>query len=353
MIIIMKHGSSEEEKGHVIDRLTALGYGSNVSGVEQTVIGAIGVLDRDREGLLEQLGALPYVERVVPVLKRYKLASREFRAEPTVVTVGKAGQGVTIGGDSLVVMAGPCSVESREQLMETAQAVRDAGATMLRGGAYKPRTSPYEFQGYGEEGLEILAEARERFGLPVVTEVMDPHDVEMVCRYADMLQIGARNMQNYTLLREVGRARTPVLLKRGGMYPTIENWLLAAEYILAGGNTDVVLCERGLPPYGDTNLRRNVLDLTAIPIVKELSHLPVIADPSHGTGKSALVPPLARASITVGADGLMIEVHPQPERALSDGAQSLDIPTFERLMRALPALAAVEGRRMAGAGVTA
>jgi len=237
--------------------------------------------------------------------------------------------------------------------METAQAVRDAGATMLRGGAYKPRTSPYEFQGYGEEGLEILAEARERFGLPVVTEVMDPHDVEMVCRYADMLQIGARNMQNYTLLREVGRARTPVLLKRGGMYPTIENWLLAAEYILAGGNTDVVLCERGLPPYGDTNLRRNVLDLTAIPIVKELSHLPVIADPSHGTGKSALVSPLARASITVGADGLMIEVHPQPERALSDGAQSLDIPAFERLMRALPALAAVEGRRMAGAGVMA
>jgi len=348
VIIIMKHGSSEQDKGHVIDRLSALGYGTNVSGVEQTVIGAIGVLDRDRENLLEQLGALPYVERVVPVLKRYKLASREFQREPTVVDIGR---GVTIGGDALVVMAGPCSVESRDQLFETARAVRDAGATMLRGGAYKPRTSPYEFQGHGLEGLEILAEARERFGLPVVTEVLDPHDVETVCRHADMLQIGARNMQNYTLLREVGRARTPVLLKRGGMYPTIENWLLAAEYILAGGNTQVVLCERGLPPYGDTNLRRNVLDLTAIPIVKELSHLPVIADPSHGTGKASLVPPLTRAAVMVGADGLMIEVHPEPERALSDGAQSLDIPTFDRLMRDLPALAAVAGRQMGSVGV--
>jgi len=346
----MKHGSSEEEKGHVIDRLTALGYGANVSGVEQIVIGAIGVLDRDRESLIDQLGALPYVERVVPVLKRYKLASREFRREPTIVQIGRD---VIIGGGDLVMMAGPCSVETREGLFETARAVRDAGATVLRGGAYKPRTSPYEFQGHGVEGLELLKEAGEQFGLAVVTEVLDPHDVEMVCRYADMLQIGARNMQNYTLLREVGRARTPVLLKRGGMYPTIENWLLAAEYILAGGNADVVLCERGLPPYGDTNLRRNVLDLTAVPIVKELSHLPVIVDPSHGTGKAALVPPLALAAITVGADGLMVEVHPEPERALSDGPQSLDIPTFERLMRDLPAVAAVAGRRMAGMGVTA
>ena len=223
------------------------------------------------------------------MLKRYKLASLEFQPQRTTVTVG----GVAIGGDTLAVMAGPCSVESDEQLLATAQVVRDAGATILRGGAYKPRTSPYEFQGFGEDGLKMLAEARDEFGLAIVTEVLDPHDMDLVCRYADMLQIGARNMQNYTLLREVGRTRKPVLLKRGGMYPTIENWLLSAEYILAEGNTDVVLCERGLPPYGDTNLRRNVLDLTAVPIVKELSHLPIIVDPSHGTGKAALVPALA------------------------------------------------------------
>ena len=338
----MKHGCTEDEKQHVIDRLTALGYGTNVSGVEQTVIGAIGVLDRDRESLMEQLGALPYVERVVPVLKRYKLASLEFRAQRTTVTVG----GVAIGGEALAVMAGPCSVESRQQLFATARVVRDAGATILRGGAYKPRTSPYEFQGFGEEGLKLLAAARDECGLAIVTEVLDPHDMDLVCCYADMLQIGARNMQNYTLLREAGRTRKPVLLKRGGMYPTIENWLLAAEYILAEGNPYVVLCERGLPPYGDSNLRRNVLDLTAVPIVKELSHLPVIVDPSHGTGKAALVPPLARAAVTVGADGLIVEVHPEPERAWSDGPQSLDFPAFQALMRALPPLAAAVGRRL-------
>jgi 3-deoxy-7-phosphoheptulonate synthase len=338
----MKYGCTEDEKQHVIDRLTALGYGTNVSGVEQTVIGAIGVLDRDRESLMEQLGALPYVERVVPVLKRYKLASLEFRPQRTTVTVG----GVAIGGEALAVMAGPCSVESRQQLFATARVVRAAGATILRGGAYKPRTSPYEFQGFGEEGLKLLAAARDECGLAIVTEVLDPHDMDLVCCYADMLQIGARNMQNYTLLREAGRTRKPVLLKRGGMYPTIENWLLAAEYILAEGNRNVVLCERGLPPYGDTNLRRNVLDLTAVPIVKGLSHLPVIVDPSHGTGKAALVPPLARAAVTVGADGLMVEVHPEPERAWSDGPQSLDFPTFQALMRDLPPLAAAVGRRL-------
>ena len=341
----MKHGCTEDEKQHVIDRLTALGYGINVSGVEQTVIGAIGVLDRDRESLMEQLGALPYVERVVPVLKRYKLASLEFHPQRTMVTVG----GVAIGGEALAVMAGPCSVESRQQLFATARVVRDAGATILRGGAYKPRTSPYEFQGFGEDGLKLLAAARDEFGLVIVTEVLDPHDMDLVCRYADMLQIGARNMQNYTLLREAGRTRKPVLLKRGGMYPTIENWLLAAEYILAEGNPNVVLCERGLPPYGDNNLRRNVLDLTAVPIVKGLSHLPMIVDPSHGTGKAALVPPLARAAVTVGADGLMLEVHPEPERAWSDGPQSLDFPTFQALMRDLPPLAAAVGRRLRSA----
>ena len=343
----MKHGSLEEEKQHVIDRLTALGYGINVSGVEQTVIGAIGVLDRDRESLMEQISALSYVERVVPVLKRYKLASLEMHPQRTTVRVG----GVDIGGAALAVMAGPCSVESHEQLFATARVVRDAGATILRGGAYKPRTSPYEFQGFGEDGLKILAAARDEFGLAIVTEVLDPHDVELISSYADMLQVVARNMQNYTLLREVGRARKPVLLKRGGMYPTIENWLLSAEYILAEGNTDVVLCERGLPPYGDTSLRRNVLDLTAVPLVKELRHLPVIVDPSHGTGKAALVPPLARAAITVGADGLMIEVHPQPELAWSDGPQSLDLPAFQSLMRGLPPIAAAVGRDLGGVPV--
>ena len=346
MIIIMKHGSSEDERGHVVERLESLGYGVNISGVEQTVIGAIGVLDRDREGLIEGLGALPYVERVVPVLKRYKLASIEFKPERTTVTVNGPLGGIAIGGQALAVMAGPCSIESRAQLFATARAVRDAGATILRAGAYKPRTSPSEYQALGEEGLKLLAAARAEFGLAIVTEVLDPHDIDLVCRYADMLQIGARNMQNYTLLREVGRTRIPVLLKRGGMYPTIENWLLSAEYILAEGNGDVVLCERGLPPYGDTNLRRNVLDLTAVPIARELSHLPIIVDPSHGTGRAALVPPLALAAIAVGADGLMVEVHPEPERALSDGPQSLDFPTFEALMRGLPPVAAAAGRSL-------
>jgi 3-deoxy-7-phosphoheptulonate synthase len=243
-------------------------------------------------------------------------------------------------------MAGPCAVESREQVRETARAVKAAGGTVLRGGAYKPRTSPYDFQGSGEEGLKILAEAGQEFGLAVVTEVMDPHDVELVCRYAQMLQIGARNMQNYVLLREVGRARTSVLLKRGGMYPTIENWLLAAEYILREGNRDVILCERGLPPYGDEKLRRNVLDLTAVPLAKSLSHLPVVVDPSHGTGKSALVPVMSRAAIASGADGLLIETHPEPEKAWSDGPQSLDFPTFAALMRDLPLLVGAMGRTL-------
>jgi len=348
VIVILKHGATEDEKGHIIERLRSLGYGANVSGVEQTVIGAIGMLDRDRGTLVEGLSALPYVERVVPVLKRYKLASLEFNPQRTTVRVG----GVDIGGDTLAVMAGPCSVESREQLFISARAVRDAGATILRGGAFKPRTSPYEFQGAGEEALRLLAAARDEFGLAIVTEVLDTHDVELVARYADMLQIGARNMQNYSLLREVGRTRMPVLLKRGGMYPTIENWLLAAEYILSEGNSQVVLCERGLPPYGDNALRRNVLDLTAVPIVKSLSHLPVIVDPSHGTGKAELVEPLARAAVAVGADGLMIELHPQPEMALSDGPQSLDIPAFEAMMRDLAPIVAASGRRLiAGAEV--
>ncbi len=342
MIIIMRHGATEEEKTHIIDRLSALGYGANVSGVEQTVIGAIGVQDRDRDNMMEGLSSLPYVERIVPVLKRYKLASIELHPQRSVVMVGDT----PIGGPDIAVMAGPCSVESRDQLFTTARAVRDAGATILRGGAFKPRTSPYEFQGGGEEALRLLAAARDEFGLSIVTEVLDTHDIELVARYTDMFQIGARNMQNYALLREIGRTKMPVLLKRGGMYPTIENWLLCAEYILAEGNDRVVLCERGLPPYGDNALRRNILDLTAVPIAKSLSHLPIVVDPSHGTGKASLVPPLSLAAVAVGADGLMIEVHPNPEMALSDGPQSLDIPTFATLMAALPTIAAAGGRAL-------
>ena len=342
MIIILKIGTPPESRDYVVARLHELGYGSNVSGVEHTVIGAIGVPDHAKDHLAESLGALEYVERVVPISTKYKLASVQYQREPTVVQVGSAA----VGGTKLVVMAGPCAVESREQLLATAEIVATAGATVLRGGAFKPRTSPYDFQGHGEDGLKILAEARDRFGMAIVTEVLDPADVDLVCRYADMLQIGARNMQNYVLLREVGRSRTPVLLKRGGMYPTIENWLLAAEYILSAGNTQVVLCERGLPATGDASLRRNLLDLTAVPIIKELSHLPVIVDPSHGTGRHSLVPATSKGAVAVGADGLILEVHPHPEQAWSDGAQSLRPEVFAQLMADLPAVAVAVGRTL-------
>ena len=342
MIIILKVGASEQEREYVVSRLHNLGYGTNVSGTEHTVIGAIGVPELAKTQLAESLAALDYVERVVPVTSKYKLASSQFQREPTIVEVGRA----VIGSNQLVIMAGPCSVESREQLLTTAEIVAGTGATILRGGAFKPRTSPYDFQGHGEDGLKILAEARDRFGLAIVTEVMDTAEIDLVCSYADMLQIGARNMQNYVLLREVGRSNKPVLLKRGGMYPTIENWLLAAEYILSQGNRQVVLCERGLPATGDSQLRRNLLDLTAVPIVKELSHLPVIVDPSHGTGRSSLVPTMSKGAIAVGADGLILEVHPHPDQAWSDGAQSLRPETFLSLMRDLPAVAGAVGRTL-------
>ena len=342
MIIILKVGASPEQRDYVIGRLQELGYGANVSGTEHTVIGAIGVPDHAKGHLAESLEAVDAVERVVPVTSKYKLASRQFQPESTVVTVGP----VAVGGVKLVVMAGPCAVESREQLLATADTIKAAGATVLRGGAYKPRTSPYDFQGHGEDGLKILAEARDRYGLGIVTEVVDPHDVELIDRYADMFQIGARNMQNYVLLREVGRSTKPVLLKRGGMYPTIENWLLAAEYVLREGNRQVILCERGLPPNGDNALRRNILDLTAVPMVKELCHLPVIVDPSHGTGRHSLVKVMSKGAVAVGADGLIIEVHPHPDQAWSDGPQSLRPEAFQELMRELPAIAAAVGRTL-------
>jgi 3-deoxy-7-phosphoheptulonate synthase len=323
----MSAQASKEEIEHVTDRIKECGYQAHViRGTERTVIGAVGSNGHRNE--LEALRAAPGVEEILPIAHPFKLVSRQLQNRHTVVRVGN----VEIGAGELVVMAGPCSVESREQLLETARAVKAAGARMLRGGAYKPRTSPYDFQGLGVEALELLKEARNETGLPVVTEVMSEADVEIVAEYADMLQVGARNMQNFALLRRLAAVPRPILLKRGAS-ATIKEWLLAAEYLLAGGNPNVVLCERGIKTFETET--RNTLDLAAIALAKELSHLPVIADPSHATGRRSLVPAMSRASIGAGADGLIIEVHPCPERALSDGPQSLDLPGFAELMRDL------------------
>ncbi len=329
MIINMKPDATEEEIRHVIDRIEECNYQSHViSGAERTVIGAVGTNGRRSE--IEALQAAPGVETVVAIAHPFKLVSSQLRRTRTVVNV----RGVPIGDGEVVVMAGPCSVESREQLMETAHAVCRAGAQMLRGGAYKPRTSPYDFQGLGVEALEFLKEASIETGLPIVTEVMSENDVDVVAEYADMLQIGARNMQNFSLLRRVANVNRPILLKRGPS-ATIKEWLLAAEYLLSGGNPNVVLCERGIKTFETAT--RNTLDLAAVALAKELSHLPVIADPSHGTGVRSLVPAASRAAVAIGADGLMIEVHPCPERALSDGPQSLDLRGFADLMESLAA----------------
>src|SRR6266508_2511314 len=327
MIISMTEHATETEIRHVVERIEACGYRAHViQGAERTVVGAVGSNERRTE--LEALRAAPGVEEVLPITHPFKLVSRQIKPHDTVVKAG----GVLIGGPGIVVMAGPCSVESREQLMETARAVSAAGAQMLRGGAYKPRTSPYDFQGLGVEALEFLKEASIETGLPVVTEVMSENDVDVVAEYADMLQIGARNMQNFSLLRRVANVDRPVLLKRGPS-ATIKEWLLAAEYLLTGGNPNVVLCERGIKTFETAT--RNTLDLAAVALAKELSHLPVIADPSHGTGIRSLVPAASRAAVAIGADGLMIEVHPCPERALSDGPQSLDLRGFADLMESL------------------
>ncbi|CEP69634.1 Aldolase-type TIM barrel [Moorella glycerini] len=334
MIIIMEPGATLEEQQAVIARLEREGFKVHLSrGVERTIIGAIGDKTRLKS---ETLAALPGVEKVVPILQPYKLAGRDFHPEDTVVPVGD----LTVGGRQVHIIAGPCAVESREQLLETAMAVREAGATMLRGGAYKPRSSPYSFQGLAAKGLEFLAEARELTGLPVVTEIMDPALVTAVAQVADVLQIGSRNMQNFALLQAVGRTQKPVLLKRG-LSATIEEWLLAAEYILTEGNSQVILCERGIRTF--ETYTRNTLDLSAVPAVKHLSHLPVIVDPSHGTGRKFMVAPMARAALAAGADGLMIEVHPNPQEALSDGPQSLTPEQFARLVQEIrPIIAAGE-----------
>jgi 3-deoxy-7-phosphoheptulonate synthase len=326
MIVNMSEGATEEQITHIIDRIREAGYQPHVTrGTERTIVAAVG---SGRRHEIEALQVAPGVDNVVAIAQPFKLVSRQVKPHRSIVRVGE----VAIGGDTVVVIAGPCSVESREQLISTAHAVKKAGASLLRGGAYKPRTSPYDFQGLGEEALKILREASEETGLPVVTEVMGTEDVELICEYADMLQVGARNMQNFNLLRKLATVRKPVLLKRGPS-ATVKEWLLAAEYLLAGGNPDVVLCERGIKTFETET--RNTMDLAAVALARDLSHLPVIADPSHGTGKQSLIAAMSRAAVAVGADGLIIEVHPCPERALSDGPQSLDFAAFERVMRGL------------------
>ncbi len=337
MIIVMKTEATGAQMANVIARIEQFGCQVHTSeGQERTIIGIIGngrALDR------EQLERMSGVEHTVPILRPFKLASRDFHPQDTVITLN----GVAIGGSRLVVMAGPCSVESREQILETAHAVKQGGGQVLRGGAFKPRTSPYSFQGLGEEGLRLLAEAREETGLLVVTEVIEPQLVPLVTAHADILQVGARNMQNYALLHALGEAQRPVLLKRG-MMSTIEELLMAAEYILSHGNNRVILCERGIRTF--ETYTRNTLDISAVPMLKQLSHLPVVVDPSHGTGKWELVEPVSRAAVAAGADGLIVEVHPRPEEALSDGAQSLKPARFTELVQSLRPVAEAVGRKL-------
>lgn len=341
MIIIMQAEATKEQIGEVEVTLQEWGYEIHpIYGVERTVIAAVGTPTQDEGRVAEQVESLPAVERAVLILKPYRFASREYRPEKSTVQVGD----VNIGAQGFVMMAGPCTVESEEQLMETARAVKAAGATVLRGGAYKPSTSPYSFQGMGEDGLKLLAQARAETGLPVITEVMHVRNIDLVCEYADILQIGTRNMQNYELLIEVGKVKKPTMLKRG-MTARIEEWLQAAEYIIKGGNEAVMLCERGIRT--SETYTRNTLDLSAVLAVRELSHLPVIIDPSQGTGRASMVPAMCKAALAVGADGLLVEVHPNPEKALKDGAQSITIPTFQKLMGELGAIADAVGRPLA------
>jgi 3-deoxy-7-phosphoheptulonate synthase len=327
VIFNMMEGATEAEIQHVIDGVTAAGYQPHViHGTERTIVAAVG--SGQNRTQLEALKVAPGVEDAIPIAHPFKLVSKQVRREPSVIDVA----GVKIGAEEIVIIAGPCSVESRDQLLTTAKAVKNAGARMLRGGAYKPRTSPYDFQGLGLEALKILAEARAITGLPVVTEVMSTEDIDVIAEHADVLQVGARNMQNFALLRRLARTERPILLKRGPS-ATVKEWLLAGEYLLAGGNSKVILCERGIKTFETET--RNTFDLSAIALAKELSHLPVIADPSHGTGRRSLIASLSKAAVAAGADGLMVEVHPCPERALSDGPQSLDPNGFAAMVRGL------------------
>ena len=337
MIVVMA-SRNEEDVQRVVSKIEEYGYQAHlIFGKEKTVVAAVG--DERGKARLQALESLPGVESVVPILKPFKLAGREFRPEKTVISVG----GVEIGGESLVVFAGPCSVESREQLMDVAAHVSEAGAKVLRGGAFKPRTSPYSFQGLAEEGLELLAEAREKTGLLIVTEVLSEHDVPVVGQYTDIFQVGARNMQNYALLKSLGQLRKPVFLKRG-MMATVREFLMSAEYLLSNGNYDVILCERGIRTF-ETETRAT-LDLNAVPVIRSLSHLPIVVDPSHGTGRWDLVVPMSKAAIAAGADGVMVEVHCKPAEAFSDGYQSLTCENFAKLMRELAPVAEAVGRSM-------
>jgi 3-deoxy-7-phosphoheptulonate synthase len=339
-IIVLKHNASEEEIRHVVKKLESRGLKVNISkGTERVIIGVIGDTSKITEEEEDAIRATACIENVVRILKPYKLASREFRKENTEINVG----GFIIGGKRIPVMAGPCAVENKTILISIAEKVKAAGATFLRGGAYKPRTSPYSFQGLGEEGLKYLAEARKKTGLPIITEIMDPREIDVIVEYADIIQIGARNMQNFRLLLEVGATHKPVLLKRG-LSATIKEWLMSAEYIMSRGNQNVILCERGIRTFETAT--RNTLDLSAVPVLKQLTHLPVIVDPSHGVGKRDLVSPMAKAAVAAGADGLMIEVHTNPEEAMSDGEQSLKPEDFGKLMQELKAVAEAIGREI-------
>jgi 3-deoxy-7-phosphoheptulonate synthase len=341
VIIVLRSDATDDQIAEIVSHLEGMRLRAHVSrGAERTVVGVVGITN-DKDALLAQFSQLDAVASVVPISHSYKLVSGEGRRERTVVTLAS---GAAFGGTQLTICAGPCSVESREQLTATAVAVSRAGATVLRGGAFKPRTSPYAFQGLGEEGLKLLRETADANGLGVVTEVLDVRDVDLVAQYADMLQIGARNMQNFPLLRAVGERRIPVLLKRG-LSATIEEWLMAAEYIYVAGNTEVVLCERGVRSYDQHT--RNLLDLAAVPLLQQLTHLPVIVDPSHGTGVRRLVLPMSLAAVAAGADGLLVEVHPNPAAALSDGPQSLTLDRFDDLMERLGAVASAVGRTTA------
>src|SRR5918995_2867425 len=339
MLIVMRHGAPEEDIQRVAATIEEMGYQARpMPGKQRTTVGLVG---NDGRVDASRLAALPSVQEVIHVTKPYKQVSREWKADSTII---RLPGGLTVGGEEVVVMAGPCSVESERQILTAARAVREAGATVLRAGAYKPRSSPYSFQGMGRAGLKLLARAREETGLLIVTEAMDAEEMDFVAEVADIIQLGARNMQNYSLLKRAGRSGKPILLKRG-LSATIQELLLSAEYILAEGNPNVILCERGVRGFDPAT--RNIFDLSAIPVVHGLSHLPIIADPSHGTGHRDMVTPMARAAVAAGADGLLIEVHPTPDRALSDGAQSLYPEQFERLMKEVRLIAEAIGRRVA------
>lgn len=339
-IIVLQPDTSEEDVRHIVKKLESKGLKANVSqGTERTIIGVIGDTSRVTEDEEDAIRAMTGVENIVRIVKPYKLASREFRKENTEITV----KGIVIGGKKVQVIAGPCAVENKTVMTAIAEKVKEAGATFMRGGAYKPRTSPYSFQGLGLEGLQILADASKRTGLPVVTEIMDPRDIAGIVEYADIIQIGARNMQNFRLLLEVGSVNKPVLLKRG-LSATIKEWLMSAEYIMSRGNQNVMLCERGIRTFETAT--RNTLDLSAVPVLKQLTHLPVVVDPSHGVGKRDLVAPMAKAAVAVGADALIIEVHTNPEEAFSDGEQSLRPDSFAKLMHELKPVAQAVGREI-------